>query len=65
MIGSSSSVVRTVSLLPREKTVDLFLNVALDEKKLFFCESSAPIRSSFSAVSSNYTRHTQSGVTPE
>ena len=61
MMVSSSSVVRTVSLLPREKTVDLFLNVAFEEKKLFLCESSVPIRSSFSAVSSNCTPDT--GVT--
>ncbi len=34
MIGSSSSVVRTVSRLPRVKMVERFLNVALEEKKL-------------------------------
>ena len=55
MMGSSSSVVSTVSLLPSVKMVERFLNVAFVEKKLFFCESSAPMRSSFSAVSSNYT----------
>ncbi len=34
MIGSSSSVVSTVSRLPRVKMVERFLNVALEEKKL-------------------------------
>ena len=52
MIGSSSSVVRTVSLLPRVKMVERFLKVVLVEKKPRLGVSSAPIRSSFSATSS-------------
>ena len=53
MIGSSSSVVRTVSRLPRVKIVDRFLKVVRVEKKPRLGVSSAPIRSSFSATSSN------------
>ena len=52
MIGSSSSVVRTVSRLPRVKIVDRFLKVVRVEKKPRLGVSSAPIRSSFSATSS-------------
>ena len=54
MMGSSSSVVRTVSLLPKVKIVERFLKVALLAKKLFLAVSSAPIRSSLSAASSYY-----------
>ena len=56
MMGSSSSVVRTVSLLPSVKIVDRFLNVVRVEKKPRLCVSSAPIRSSFSATSSYYVQ---------
>ena len=52
MMGSSSSVVITVSLLARVKVDERFLNDALGEKKPLFGASSAPIRSSFSADSS-------------
>ena len=54
MMGSSSSVVRTVSLLPRVNIVERFLKVVRVEKKPRLGVSSAPIRSSFSATSSYY-----------
>lgn len=54
MMGSSSSVVITVSLFPRLKIGDRFLKVALLEKNPFLAVSSVPIKSSLSAVSSNY-----------
>lgn len=53
MMGSSSSVVSTVSLLPSVKMVERFLKVVRVEKKPRLGVSSAPIRSSFSATSSN------------
>ena len=55
MMGSSSSVVRTVSRFPRVKMVERFLKVVLVEKKPFLAVSSVPIKSSLSAESSYCT----------
>ncbi len=63
MMGSSSSVVRTVSRLPSVKMVERFLRTVLVEKKPLFIVSSAPIKSSFSAVSSNWAKESQDTTT--